>query len=115
MSTLTYFETLGWRGIRELSTGSEDALNFASKAGEEFPVWRLFKNLKGFTHARPTASSLPELVDCLIITSAEKTEAILVNFSTIEQEVKFSGIDLKPQTLTPESVTYLEITGVVNV
>ena len=115
ISTLTYFETLGWRGIRELSTGSEDALNFASKAGEEFPVWRLFKNLKGFTHARPTASSLPELVDCLIITSAEKTEAILVNFSTIEQEVKFSGIDLKPQTLTPESVTYLEITGVVNV
>ena len=115
ISTLTYFETLGWRGIRELSTGSEDALNFASKAGEEFPVWRLFKNLKGFTHARPTASSLPELVDCLIVTSAEKTEAILVNFSTIEQEVKFSGIDLKPQTLTPESVTYLEITGVVNV
>ena len=115
MSTLTYFETLGWRGIRELSTGSEDALNFASKAGEEFPVWRLFKNLKGFTHARPTASSLPELVDCLIVTSAEKTEAILVNFSTIEQEVKFSGIDLKPQTLTPESVTYLEITGVANV
>ena len=115
ISTLTYFETLGWRGIRELSTGSEDALNFASKAGEEFPVWRLFKNLKGFTHARPTASSLPELVDCLIVTSAEKTEAILVNFSTIEQEVKFSGIDLRPQTLTPESVTYLEITGVVNV
>ena len=115
ISTLTYFETLGWRGIRELSTGSEDALNFASKAGEEFPVWRLFKNLKGFTHARPTASSLPELVDCLIVTSAEKTEAILVNFSTIEQEVKFSGIDLKPQTLTPESVTYLEITGVANV
>ena len=115
ISTLTYFETLGWRGIRELSTGSEDALNFASKAGEEFPVWRLFKHLKGFTHARPTASSLPELVDCLIVTSAENTEAILVNFSTIEQEVKFSGIDLKPQTLTPESVTYLEITGVANV
>jgi hypothetical protein len=115
ISTLTYFETLGWRGIRELSTGSKDPLNFASKAGEEFPVWPLFKHLKGFTHARPTASSLPELVDCLIVTSAEKTEAILVNFSTIEQEVKFSGIDLKPQILTPESVTYLEITGVANV
>ena len=115
ISTLTYFETLGWRGIRELSTGSKDPLNFASKAGEEFPVWRLFKNLKGFTHARPTASSLPELVDCLIVTSGQKAKVILVNFSTIEQEVKFSGIDLKPQTLTPESVTYLEVTGVANV
>ena len=115
ISTLTYFETLGWRGIRELSTGSKDSLNFASKPGEEFPVWRLFKQLKGFTHARPTASSLPELVDCLIVTSGQKVKVILVNFSTIKQEVKFSGIDLKPQTLNPESVTYLEVTGVANV
>ena len=90
-------------------------INFASKSGEEFPVWRLFKHLKGFTHTRPTASSLPELVDCLIVTSGQKVKVILVNFSTIEQEVKFSGVDLKPQTLTPESVTYLEITGVANV
>lgn len=115
ISTLTYFETLGWRGIRELSTGGKDSLNFASKPGEKFPVWRLFKNLKGFTHARPSASNLPELVDCLIVTSGQKVKVILVNFSTIEQKVKFSGIDLKPQTLTPESVTYLEITGVANV
>ena len=115
ISTLTYFETLGWRGIRELSTGSKDSLNFSSKAGEEFPVWRLFKNLNGFTHARPTASSLPEFVDCLIVTTGQKVKVILVNFSTIEQEVNFSGIDLKPQTLTPESVTYLEVTGVANV
>ncbi len=115
ISAVTYFETLGWRGIRELSTGSKDPLNFASKAGEEFPVWRLFKHLKGFTHARPTASNLPELVDCLIVTSGQKIKVILVNFSTIEQEVKFSGIDLKPQTLAPESVTYLEVTGVANV
>lgn len=115
ISTLTYFETLGWRGIRELSTGSKDSLNFESKPGEEFPVWRLFKHLKGFTHARPTASSLPESVDCLIVTSGQKVKVILVNFSTIKQEVKFSGLDLKPQTLTPESVTYLEITGVANV
>lgn len=115
ISSLTYFETLGWRGIRELSSGSKDSLNFASEPGEKFPVWRLFEHLKGFTHVRSSASNLPELVDCLIVTSAEKTEAILVNFSTIEQEVKFSGIDLKPQTLTPESVTYLEITGVANV
>ena len=114
-STLTYFETLGWRGIRELSTGSKDLINFASKPGEEFPVWRMFKHLKGFTRARPTASSLPELVDCLIVTSGQKVKVILVNFSTIKQEVKFSGIDLKPQTLSPESVTYLEITGVANV
>ncbi|MEY2709636.1 MAG: hypothetical protein RL031_509, partial [Actinomycetota bacterium] len=50
-----------------------------------------------------------------IVTSGQKVKVILVNFSTIKQEVKFSGIDLKPQTLSPESVTYLEVTGVANV
>lgn len=115
ISSLTYFETLGWRGIRELSSGSKDSLNFASKPGEKFPVWRLFEHLKGFTHARSSASNLPELVDCLIVTSGQKVKVILINFSTIDQEVKFSGIDLKPQNLAPESVTYLEITGVANV
>ncbi len=114
-STVTYFETLGWRGIRELSKGSKDIQNFTSTAGEEFPVWRLLRELKGYTHAWPTSSTLPEWVDCLIVTAGKKRKAIVANFSSIEQEVHFSGISLHPQVLQPESVTYLEITEVDNV
>ena len=40
---------------------------------------------------------------------------VLVNFSTIEQEVHFSGIGIKSQNLDPESVTYLDIKGAENV
>lgn len=115
ISTLTYFETLGWRGIRELSTGSKDKNNFSSGPGENFPVWRLFTELKGFSHIKPTTSTLPELVDCLVVTDGAKEKVILANFSTITQKVVFSGIDLEPQILNPESVTYLETTGVKNV
>ena len=115
ISTLTYFETLGLRGIRELSSGSKDTLNFPSKPGERFPVWNFFSSLKGFTHMCPTFSTNPEQVDGLVIKSGGSLKAILVNFSTIEQEVYFSGIDLSSIKLNPESVTYIEIKGALHV
>jgi hypothetical protein len=115
VSTLTYFETFGWGGIREITLGSKDAINFPSKPGERFPIWNFFASLKGFTHLHPTASTRPESVDCLLIKSEGSLKAILVNFSTIEQEVYFSGIDLPSRKLNPESVTYVEIKGALNV
>jgi hypothetical protein len=115
ISTVTYFQTLGWRGIKELSLGSQDLVNFPSKPGEKFPIWSFFAALKGFTHMRPTASTSPESVDCLLVKSEGLLKVILVNFSTIEQEVYFSGIDLSSKKLNPESVTYMEIKGARNV
>jgi hypothetical protein len=115
ISTVTYFETLGWSGIKELSLGSKDLRNFPSKPDEKFPIWSFFTALKGFTHMRPTISTSPEGVDCLLIKSEGSLKAILVNFSTIEQEVHFSGIDLPSRKLNPESVTYVEIKGALNV
>jgi hypothetical protein len=111
VSKVTYFETLGWRGIKEFSTGSKDPINFPSIPGEKFPVWNLIAALKGFTHILPTESSSPETVDSLILRLESSLKVILVNFSTIEQEVEFRGVDLAPQMLSPESVTYLEIKG----
>jgi hypothetical protein len=115
ISSVTYFQTLGWRGIKELSKGSKDLDNFKSAPGEKFPVWRFFASLQGFTHTLATHSTNPETVDCLMLKSGESLKAILVNFSTIKQEVEFSGIDIGSQRLEPESVTYLEVKGVENV
>ena len=115
ISTVTYFETLGWRGIKELSKGSKDPVNFKSAPSEKFPVWRFFASLQGFTHILATQSTKPETVDCLVLKSGVSLKAILVNFSTIKQEVHFSGIDIGSQYLEPESVTYLEIKGAENV
>ena len=111
VSKVTYFETLGWRGIKEFSTGSKDPINFPSAPGEKFPVWKLISALKSFTQILPTDSSTPETVDCLMLRSERSLKAILVNFSTIEQEVRFNGVELAPQKLKPESVTYLDIKG----
>lgn len=115
ISTITYFETLGWRGIKEFSKGSKDLDNFKSAPNEKFPVWRFFASLQGFTHILATHSTNPETVDCLLLKSGESLKVILVNFSTINQEVYFSGIDIESRNLEPESVTYFEIKGVENV
>jgi len=105
----TYFESVGWWGIRESKSGSKDLVNFPSKSGEAFPVWNLFAALKGFSICRKSSSSAPEVVDSLIIRNSETTRLILANFSSEAQQVHFTGIDLAPVVLPPTSTTYLDI------
>ena len=109
INSATYFESVGWKGIRESTLGSKDPKNFLSKAGEAFPIWNLFSSLKGFSKSRPSASNLPEVVDSLVIKNSTKTRLILANFSTEAQQVHFQGIDLTPVELPPSSTTYLDI------
>jgi len=109
INSVTYFETVGWQGIKERSQGSEDSINFRSKPGEHFPVWNLFASLKGFAKCLPSNSNKPELVDALVIRNAQVTRLILVNFSNEVQRVHFQGLDLSPVALSPSSTTYLDI------
>jgi hypothetical protein len=109
INSATYFESVGWRGIRESKSGSKDSINFPSEPGEAFPVWKLFVALKGFSKCRKSASSAPEVVDSLIIRNSETTRLILANFSSETQQVHFTGIDLAPVVLPPTSTTYLDI------
>jgi hypothetical protein len=109
ISSVSYFESVGWKGLRESTLGSKDSKNFLSQPGEAFPVWNLFSSLKGFSKSRLSTSSLPEVVDSLIIKNSTKTRLILANFSTEAQQVHFQGIDLTPVVLPPSSTTYLDI------
>jgi len=109
VNSATYFESVGWRGIRESKSGSKDSINFPSEPGEAFPVWNLFVALKGFSICRKSSSNAPEVVDSLIIRNSETTRLILANFSSEAQQVHFAGIDLAPVVLPPTSTTYLDI------
>lgn len=109
ISSASYFETLGWRGIRESDSGSEDSINFPSKPGEPFPVWQLFTSLKGFSKYIPSYSNNPESVDSLFIGDSHGRRLIVVNFSSEAQQVHFEGIDLAPLAVPPSSTTYLDI------
>ena len=109
INSATYFESVGWRGIRESKSGSKDLINFPSEPSEAFPVWKLFVALKGFSKCRKSASSAPEVVDSLILRNSETTRLILANFSSKTQQVHFEGIGLTPVLLPPTSTTYLDI------
>jgi len=109
VNSATYFETVGWRGVKERSQGSEDSINFPSKPAEHFPLWNLFSSLKGFAKCLPSNSNKPELVDALVIRNSHTTRLILVNFSNQAQRVHFQGLDLTPVELPPSSTTYLDI------
>jgi hypothetical protein len=109
INSATYFESVGWKGIRESTLGSKDPKNFLSEAGEAFPVWNLFSSLKGFSKSRLSTSNVPEVVDSLVIKNSTKTRLILANFSSEAQQVHFQGIDLTPVELPPSSTTYLDI------
>ncbi len=109
INSATYFESVGWRGIRENKLGSKDSINFPSQPSEAFPVWNLFAALKGFSICRKSTSSAPEVVDSLIIRNPQTTRLILANFSSETQQVHFEGIDLAPVVLPPTSTTYLDI------
>ena len=109
INSATYFESVGWRGIRECKSGSKDLINFPSQSGEAFPVWNLFAALKGFSMCKKSSSNAPEVVDSLIIKNSEITRLILANFSSETQQVHFEGIGLTPVVLPPTSTTYLDI------
>jgi hypothetical protein len=109
INSATYFESVGWRGIRECKLESKDSINFPSQSGEAFPVWNLFVALKGFSMCKKSSSNAPEVVDSLIIKNSEITRLILANFSSETQQVHFEGIGLTPVVLPPTSTTYLDI------
>jgi hypothetical protein len=109
INSATFFETLGWRGIRESVAGGKDPDNFPSQAGRAFPVWDLFTSLKGFSSCILSYSNDPESVDSLVIKNSEVTRLILVNFSGEAKQVHFHGIDFSPVVLPPTSTTYLDI------
>ena len=109
INSATYFETVGWRGIRESDSGSQDSTNFPSKPSEPFPVWKVFAAIKGFSKSVPSYSTKPEIVDSFVIRNSEATRIILANFSDEQQQVHFEGIDLPLLKLPPLSTTYLDV------
>ena len=104
IDTVTYYEALGWRGLRERDAGSADPQAFPSEAGEEFPVYALLRDLVGYDRVHPTHSDRPEVADALVATGSGRTRAFVVNLSPSPRTVVLSGavsatIEADPSTL----------------
>jgi D-apionolactonase len=90
---VTYFETVGERGIIQGDFNSRWPDNFRSCKGMIFPVYHIFKFiLEGSCSGiAECTSSHPLNVDALVITVGTKLRMVLVNYMAPPQKVTFKG------------------------
>jgi len=89
--SLTYYETVGWRGLMESEAGSLMPEQFPSLPGSVFPVYHLFADIAEFgaTQIYPTHSSHPLLAEALTLADGKGRRRILVaNLSNKLQDLK---------------------------
>jgi D-apionolactonase len=92
VGAVTYFEALGWRGLRERDAGSPDNENFPSAPGEEFPVYSFLSSLRDAVGVVATQSDQPEVADALVIrTASGHLRAFIVNLDPWPREVSLTG------------------------
>jgi hypothetical protein len=87
---VTYYETAGWKGVMETSTGSALPGKFPSIAGSVFPIWHVLADVGDFRGGQilPTVSSRPLDIECLLLKMAGRTRIIVANLSTDRQTVE---------------------------
>ena len=95
---VTYFETVGWRGIIQGDFNPPLPDKFSAKKGDIFPVFQLLREFSGFQQVVFSESLSPLEVDGIVLKRKELSgkalyKILLVNFSSEPKKVKFSGFD----------------------
>ncbi len=94
VTSITYYETTGWRGVMERTTGSPLPAKFPSLPGAVFPLYHLLADVGDFAGGAVVAShsSRPLAVDGLVLRAGEKTRLLLANMTAAAQTVKIQGL-----------------------
>ena len=86
VESVTYYETTGWRGVRERDTGSVLPEKFPSISGATFPVFHVFEHLAGFTKFCLVSCPAPQKLLALRLFTENGLSRILVaNFTDASQ------------------------------
>lgn len=108
---VTYFETTGWRGVMEASSGSEDPAHFPSEAGQPYPVFDVLEAIRGRKHVHPATSSQPETVGALVACDGPDTRLLLANLDSVAHEVTLQGNLGGVHIIPARSVTVIDQPG----
>ncbi|MFN8440937.1 MAG: hypothetical protein U0175_09215 [Caldilineaceae bacterium] len=94
-NSLTYYETTGWRGVMERSSGSPLPEKFQSIAGAVFPLYHVFADVGEFAGGEVlTCKSQAELsVEALALHKDGRTRILLANFTASSQQVMLQGVN----------------------
>jgi hypothetical protein len=99
VTSITYYETTGWRGVIETDAGSPHT-GFPSKPGEAFPMYHVFADVAEWKggNVLPTRSSEPLLAEAIAVRHQNRIHLIVANLMA------------RPQQLTVGPITTTQVT-----
>ena len=108
--SLTFYETVGWRGVLETERGSPLPTKFFSKPGMVFPLYHVIADVCEVADGRvlPTKSSRPLSADALVIARDNGYRVIVYNLTWSAQDVSLRGVNasrVNMRRLNSETVT----------
>jgi hypothetical protein len=88
--SVTYFETVGWRGVMERERGGLAPKEFRSIAGGVFPLYHALADVSDYAggEVQRVVSSEPLRVDALLLRREENLRLLLMNFTDAYQVVR---------------------------
>ncbi len=93
VSSLTYFETTGWRGVLETESGSPIPQVFPSIPGSVYPVYFFFAALGEFAGGEilPTISTDTMAVSGLLVQKGNQRRMLIANHTEKKQRIRIPG------------------------
>jgi hypothetical protein len=88
-ASITYYETVAWRGVMERESGSALPARFPSLPGAVFPVYHMLADIAGFHPMRiiPSRSSDRLRVDLLALRQGDAARLLVANLTAESQVV----------------------------
>lgn len=96
-SSVTYYESTGWRGVIERTSGSESPKKFRSRAGEVFPLYHALADVMGWRGAEVLLCESSNVLAAIGLAVRESgvTRLLVANVTPVEQDVVVSPLDGK--------------------
>lgn len=94
-STVTYYESTGWRGVIERASGSPLPELFASQAGAVFPLYHPLADVIGWIGADILACESSNVLAAIGLAVRERgvTRLLVANLTSVKQDVVVSPLD----------------------
>ncbi len=102
IKSLTYYETIGWKGLMEGADGNPLPDRFESKPGEIFPVYHIFHALAEADAFFPVANPLPDQMAALAF---QKNGAVHILLANLQSEPTIARLQLPAREVAVQVLT----------
>ncbi len=112
VDSVTYYETVGWRGVMESEAASPLPGRFPSQPGSVFPLYHVFADVGEFAGAEVLSlrSSKSLAVVGLALRQGERTRLLLTNLTAQPQVVRLPGLPDRVQIYRLDAENFSDAT-----